>query len=1041
MNRLSRFLLLIAAGNVFMPAATPADVPVCDLRLVPPGRYATAARPARPLSGDFNSDGRPDLAVPCEGTGNTPSAISLLFGRVGSGSAADVFAAADSIPVPGSPLALAYADVDGDGVRDLLSANFAGSSVAWLRGGADGGQSDGSFGPPAVIAVRPYPVAIAAADLDADGRLDLVTAHAGCPTGVVEVRFGTGGGAFTPPESLLAGCGPTALAIADLDSNGAPDLVVAFHGAGEVQVLLGQMSAGAPSGAFVPMAPLPAGTAPLDLVVEDLDANGRLDVATIGEWGASPGTAILYASEPAGPGISFGSPRLYASATGDRLAAADLDGDGDADLIGVSGDEVHLFHAELRGGGARDSFRLESTGPFPTSRPTGLVVHDFDLDGAVDVVITRELVPYVQFHRVAKRCVDGRGSPVGLWTPHGVAVCRAPGDQTGVVMAPDGSGGAFVAWRDARDPSDVDLYAQRVDADGRTLWAADGVQVCGSPGDQVRLSIVGDHAGGAYLAWEDRRDARRRIYAAHLGPDGVTGDGWPVDGRQMFDSVTVDVAEPFLASDGWGGFFVLASSTSPERFLRIIAQHAGAGGLPSPGWPRSGHVLTQSYFTTNVGFGATLHSVADGDSGDAYFSWVWSDSRCHHGSCYSWAESRLNRLKRDGSFRGIASAAVPAFGGWSLVSRNGESGALLLSPTTSGLDLRSVSRLGHLQWSSTVAPPAVTVGSARVCMGGSGGAFLSWIGTSSGFSDAYALGWSGPAGPGAGWTAAGLDLSPAPGHRAGLEMAPDGLGNAVVTWEDTRYGDRDILASAIAMQAGLFPGWPEGGASLCGAPGDQRSPVACALGGGRVLVAWEDLRDGGSDLYVQGLVADQPVAALASVAFIRATGRSVQIGWRLPAAGPRDWVVARSVGGGTWEIQGPATYGGDGLVAWEDGHAAGGTRLGYRLETVGDTREPVAGTEAWIETPAHGRLDLGLVGGSVVRASALEFAATWQGEDPARVECFDVRGRRVAAITIDRPELPGQRVRVEAAGWDSGTYWARLRQGSRSVVRRFVVLR
>src|SRR5207244_4381941 len=63
------------------------------------------------------------------------------------------------------------------------------------------------------------------------------------------------------------------------------------------------------------------------------------------------------------------------------------------------------------------------------------------------------------------------------WVPDGTPICIEPGRQDGQVIVPDGSGGAIIAWQDARNPDDVlggDIYAQRVTADGAIVQRRGG---------------------------------------------------------------------------------------------------------------------------------------------------------------------------------------------------------------------------------------------------------------------------------------------------------------------------------------------------------------------------------------------------------------------------------------------------------------------------------------------------------------------------------------------------------------------------------------
>src|SRR5262245_30832654 len=104
------------------------------------------------------------------------------------------------------------------------------------------------------------------------------------------------------------------------------------------------------------------------------------------------------------------------------------------------------------------------------------------------------------------------------WVQNGVVVAARPFDQSAAVAAPDGAGGAIIAWQDVGD-----IRAQRVDGNGNVLWAVNGVIVCGAPFDQLEPSIDSDDAGGAVIAWQDSRTPANGvdIFAQRIDANGA----------------------------------------------------------------------------------------------------------------------------------------------------------------------------------------------------------------------------------------------------------------------------------------------------------------------------------------------------------------------------------------------------------------------------------------------------------------------------------------------------------------------------------------
>jgi subtilisin family serine protease len=91
---------------------------------------------------------------------------------------------------------------------------------------------------------------------------------------------------------------------------------------------------------------------------------------------------------------------------------------------------------------------------------------------------------------------------------------------SGVIMAPDGEGGALLVWHDQRNGRDWDIYGQRLDPGGNRLWGDDGAPVTAAQGDQVSPELVPDGRGGAIYAWTDYRAGNGDVFVQRLGATG-----------------------------------------------------------------------------------------------------------------------------------------------------------------------------------------------------------------------------------------------------------------------------------------------------------------------------------------------------------------------------------------------------------------------------------------------------------------------------------------------------------------------------------------
>lgn len=169
------------------------------------------------------------------------------------------------------------------------------------------------------------------------------------------------------------------------------------------------------------------------------------------------------------------------------------------------------------------------------------------------------------------------------WTPDGLALCTAGQAQLFPLIVPDGAGGAIVTWEDARNGTDFDIYAQRVSAAGATLWTPSGVALCTATGDQGPPAIVEDNSGGATLAWEDLRGgATSDLYAQRVNALGAAQ--WTPDGVAVCTSPN-DQSAPAIIADGAEGLIVAwadrRSGTNSDVYAQRIDRY-GMLGNPEP---------------------------------------------------------------------------------------------------------------------------------------------------------------------------------------------------------------------------------------------------------------------------------------------------------------------------------------------------------------------------------------------------------------------------------------------------------------------------
>jgi len=354
--------------------------------------YNVGSGPAGLVAADLNADLVTDIGV--VGADEIADAnIALLFGQGGG-----LFGPAERTTAETQSVAIAAADLDGDGATDLAVTNLATPSLAVLRYAPDDPLAESGFVLDAQVSglsLGQGQVAVLAGDLNGDAKPDLVAlGDDGAAVGVfVNATVPSTPTPVTPgpsptatPEGLpgfvrcdvAGGTTPIALAADDFNRDGNPDLAVLDSGASQVTVVLtnrASFAAGDCLAATATRQVIAAGTGPVAIATGDLDRDAAIDLAVAVRAGVQ-----LLRNNGSGQFAASGSP-IDVGSDPQVVSIVDVDGDGFKDIVVGNGssNSVSILYG-LASGDFTTPATLSAAGPV-----TLLVVRDFNGDSFADI--------------------------------------------------------------------------------------------------------------------------------------------------------------------------------------------------------------------------------------------------------------------------------------------------------------------------------------------------------------------------------------------------------------------------------------------------------------------------------------------------------------------------------------------------------------------------------------------------------------------------------------------------------------------------------
>ncbi|TKJ39020.1 hypothetical protein CEE37_11385 [candidate division LCP-89 bacterium B3_LCP] len=444
--------------------------------------------------------------------------------------------------------------------------------------------------------------------------------------------------------------------------------------------------------------------------------------------------------------------------------------------------------------------------------------------------------------------VDANGTL--LWDAEGMPVCTESGAQENQRQAranADGTGGAVCSWENA---TTTDIFAQRLDSEGHTLWtAADegGMPVCQADGLQEK-PLIRAFSDYSFLAWADERTGSKGIWYQQL--DNTAGTPTlAVDGDTLVWGISGNAENPVLINNNDGKIFIFYQdqrdgTAGAAAFMQIV------DGNGNTYLDDGGERICPNPEYTEVKGQEWVDACSDGGTGAIA---VWED---HRDSNSASSQIYAQKIDANGSLdwepagvyvseyiRAQNTPQVVEDGGGGVVTAWGEYNIWYLSHVSAA----RLDNSGTVQWSVEIINTDNDDELKDMASDGAGGAYICYENGSEDFN--IGAQWVDGTGNLV-WGADGIVVCDTTDHQLNPRVISLGINGAIFLWEDERDGARDLYVQKV--DASGTPQFEPNGRVLCDAANDQSSIDWASDGAGNYYIIWEDYRSGvNTDLYIQ----------------------------------------------------------------------------------------------------------------------------------------------------------------------------------------------
>jgi hypothetical protein len=398
--------------------------------------------------------------------------------------------------------------------------------------------------------------------------------------------------------------------------------------------------------------------------------------------------------------------------------------------------------------------------------------------------------------------LDSNGIP--KWTTNGVPVCTNSADQSTPAIVSDMNGGVIIAWSDWRSSIERDLYAQRLNANGIPLWTLDGVVVTNLPQREHNERLVTDEMGGAIIVFEKQNTTNYRweVWAQRINGNGTTL--W-VNGGIRLSGTPAEFLNPRIQKDGKGGAIVTWQDFSNGINYDVYAQRITGGGILK--WGSNGKKLCSAN-----GGQTNPKIDPDSVSGGAIIAWtdirngidydIYAQKLDSAGNLL-WGVNGQAICTATGNQSAVDLLSNSRVNGTIITWKDQRNGLQY------DIYAQKINGNGVPQWTSNGIVVCNAISdqvNPNITGDNAGGAVIVWQDLRSGNYDIMAqrINNSGSVL----WANNGVSVGIATGNQTSPKNVSDEAGGSIFAWEDSRAGTQDIYAHKIFYD-GFNVGFPE----------------------------------------------------------------------------------------------------------------------------------------------------------------------------------------------------------------------------------------